>query len=92
MAYVTSNPPALLVQRIGGGRAVWLYSSADAKAVVDTSGYFTDGHALGMRDGDLLLAYDTGAKIWSSHTVLNVSGTTIDAGNGTDIGVATNSD
>jgi hypothetical protein len=92
MPYLTSNPPALLVQRIGGGRAVWLYSSSDAKAVVDTSGYFSDGHALGMRDGDLLLAYDTGTKIWSSHTVLNVSGTTIDAGNGTDIGVSANAD
>ena len=92
MAYVTSNPPALLTQRVGGGRAFWVYSSTDAKAVVDTIGYFTDGYALGMRDGDLLFAYDTGSKIWSSHTVLNASGTTIDAANGTDIGVATNSD
>lgn len=92
MAYSTSTPPRLLIDSVGGSPSVWLYSSADAKATVDGSGYFTNGYALGMRDGDLCFVYDTGNKIWSAHTVLNTSSTTIDLGNGTDIGVSTNSD
>ena len=34
MAYATSNPPALLQDRIMGGGAVWSYISADARATV----------------------------------------------------------
>ena len=92
MAYNTSNPPALVFGTVGNTRKVWLYSSADAAATIDAAGYFSDGYDLGMRDGDLLLAYDTGGKIWSSHTVLNTSGTTINLANGTTIGAATDSD
>ena len=92
MAYSTSSPPMQVLQTVGGGKKLWMYSSADAAATLDASGYFTNGYALGMRDGDLLFAYDTGNKIWSAHTVLNASGTTIDAANGTTIGSATNSD
>jgi hypothetical protein len=77
---------------IGGSPSIWVYSSADAHASVDASGYFTNGYDLGMRDGDLAFVYDTGNKIWSAHTVLNASGTTIDLANGTNVGVATNSD
>lgn len=90
MAYSTSNQPRLVQQAIAGPRE-WLYSSADASATIDASGYFTDGYALGMRDGDILKAYDTGNKIWSSHTVL-VSGTTVNLANGTVIGSSTDSD
>jgi len=95
MAYATTNPPRKVLELGLMGEAprnLWVYSSADAKATVDASGYFTDGYNLGMRDGDLLFVYDTGNKIWSAHTVLNTSSTTIDAANGTDIGVSTNSD
>lgn len=92
MTYATSNPPRMMVAgSIGGARNIWIYSSADAAATIDASGYFTDGYNLGMRDGDLILAYDTGNKIWSAHTVL-VSGTTVDLANGTTIGSSTNSD
>ena len=91
MAYTSSNPPALVFGTVGNTRKVWLYSSADAAATIDTAGYFTDGYDLGMRDGDLLLAYDTGQKIWSSHTVL-VAGTIVNLANGTTIGSATDGD
>lgn len=92
MAYSTSAPPRLITHgNIGGGPNVWLYTSADAAATVDGSGYFTDGYKLGMRDGDLIFVYDTGNKIWSAHTV-TVSGTTVDLSNGTTIGSSTNSD
>lgn len=92
MSYSTSSPPRLVFEGgIGGSPSVWIYSSADAKATVDASGYFTNGYDLGMRDGDLCLVYDTANKIWSGHTV-TVSTTTVDLANGTDIGVSTNSD
>ena len=84
--------PSLVVQSPAGGPRIWMYSSADAAATIDASAYFTNGYKAGMRDGDLVLAYDTGNKIWSAHTVLNTSGTTIDLANGTTIGSATNSD
>lgn len=93
MAYSTSSPPRLILEGgIGGTPSIWLYTSADAKATVDGSGYFTNGYDLGMRDGDLIFVYDTANKIWSAHTVLNTSSTTIDLANGTDIGISTNSD
>lgn len=91
MAYETTNPPHLLLEAPGGLSRVWLYVDGDATATVDGSGYFTDGYARGMRDGDLCLSYDTGNKIWSAHTV-TASGTTIDLSNGTTIGTSTNSD
>ena len=92
MAYATTNPPRMALKMgIGSAPTLWMYSSADAHATVDASGYFTNGHALGMRDGDLCFVYDTGNKIWSAHTVL-VSGTTVNLANGTNIGVATDSD
>lgn len=92
MAYATTNPPFLFFGGMSGQPRVWGYKSADAKATVDASGYFTNGYDLGMRDGDLILVYDTANKIWSGHTVVNTSGTTIDLGNGTDVGISTNSD
>ena len=75
-----------------GDSLLVLRQATDAHATVDASGYFTNGYDLGMRDGDLAFVYDTGNKIWSAHTVLNASGTTIDLANGTNVGVATNSD
>lgn len=91
MAYSTSAPP-LAALALGATKTLWFYTSADASATIDASGYITNGYALGMRDGDLLFAYDTGNKIWSSHTVINASGTTINLSNGTAIGSGTDSD
>lgn len=59
MAYVTTNQPAMLKDRIGGGGAVWDYSSADPIATVTGASYITDGKALGMKVGDTLMVYDT---------------------------------
>lgn len=91
MAYATSNPPYLVGQS-GNGVRRWYYSSADAAATVDASGYFTNGYALGMRDGDSIQVYNTATKIQSQHVVLNTSGTTIDLADGTTVGSATNTD
>lgn len=61
MAYATSNPPALLIQGITGGTnkvSIWRYSSVDVATLVDDTGYFTNGDALGMKVGDLLICLD----------------------------------
>mgnify|MGYP000092956932 CR=1 FL=1 len=90
MAYSTSNPPRLVTQAMHGPRT-WEYSSADTAATVDTSGYFTNGYDLGMRDGDVVNVYVTGTKVWTSHTV-TVSGTTVDTADGTAMTTATDTD
>ena len=93
MAYVTTNPPRVKVNGISGSPNWWEYSSADAKATVDASGYFTNGYTLGMRDGDLCFVYDTANKIWSTHTVIVAAATTtIDLADGTNVGISTNTD
>lgn len=59
MSYATTNPPALISQRVGGSGAIWSYSSADAVADVDEAGYFTNGDDLGMQVGDTVIVFDT---------------------------------
>ncbi len=58
MAYATSNPPAKMAG-IMAGASLWYYTDADIDADVDATGYFTDGHDLGMRVGDILFHFDT---------------------------------
>lgn len=62
MAYATSNPPALISQGIGGFWRLWAYKSTDAATAVRVSGYFTNGWALGMRQGDAVMVIDTDAS------------------------------
>jgi hypothetical protein len=53
MAYSTSNPPVLVRQDIGNqGSSVWALSGTDSAATVDTTGYITNGGALGMKVND----------------------------------------
>ncbi|WP_380238622.1 hypothetical protein [Klebsiella michiganensis] len=59
MAYATTNPPALLQDRIGGGGAAWSYSSSDLIAAVTAANYITNGKALGMKVGDAVVVYNT---------------------------------
>lgn len=63
MAYSTSSPPALLAQRVGAaGGNIWWYVSTDAPTVVRVSGYITNGDALGMKAGDIVLGVDSDAS------------------------------
>lgn len=59
MAYSTSNPPSLISQRVAGGPALWFYSSADAEATFDDSGYITNADDIGMQTNDVVLIVDT---------------------------------
>lgn len=76
MAYSTSSPPVLIVPAPMGASAVpsvWAYSSADVDADVDASGYFTNGDALGMKVGDIVIVRDTATpKTWI-HVVITVA-------------------
>jgi len=63
MAYSTSNPPALIAQRVGAdGGNLWWYTSTDAATVVRVTGYITNGDALGMKAGDMVLGVDSDAS------------------------------
>ncbi len=84
MAYVTSNPPACLVPRIGTHSALWVYKSTDAHGDVDATDYFTNGAALGMRVNDVVIVLDTDAPTATIHMV-----TTVDADGNATVGAAT---
>jgi hypothetical protein len=92
MAYSTSNPPALLTQRIGGGMATWAYSSSDATGTVDGAGYITNGQALGMKVGDLVYSNDTVNSLVTAHRVAAVTSTGADLGSGISVGSSANAD
>jgi hypothetical protein len=85
MAYSTSNPPRLYVQPVAGAR-IWLYESADAIATVNTSGYFANGDALGMKVGDTVFVRDTATPTTSICTVIDVTaGGQADVSDGTAV-------
>ncbi len=41
---------------IAGGSGLWYYASSDGSTVLQSTGYFTDGAKLGMRNGDILIS------------------------------------
>ena len=74
MAYSTSNPPAMIGQRIGGGGALWIYQSADVHTDVDGTDYFSNGSVLGMQVGDVVLSVETdNSYALSMHVVTAVT-------------------
>lgn len=93
MAYATSNPPQLIAGGVSGGNRLWFYSSVDAVTLVRVTGYFTNGWALGMRAGDLVIVLDndasplTGSLCW----VAAASATAVDLGDGVTV-TGTNTD
>jgi hypothetical protein len=96
MAYSTSAPPILLFQA-GTGVKFWYHESADATAAADTSGFITNGGALGMSVNDVVYHKDstTDATALTMHKVVTVSATypgAVDLGDGTVVGSATNTD
>ena len=58
MAYATTNPPAMISQRVAGSGALWHYNTTDASTVVDGDGYITNAEDLGMKVGDFVLVSD----------------------------------
>lgn len=59
MAYSSTGLNAAGGQsKAGNAPQIWTYSSADAIATVNTSGYFNDASSL-VKVGDLIYVYDT---------------------------------
>ena len=74
MTYATTNPPCLLVKRVGDSGGLWWYSSADAIAAVDAAGYFSNAGDLGMKSGDCVFIWDTGNSLLTITKVIVASG------------------
>ena len=95
MAYVTSNPPALVHQMVGkNGGSTWVYDSADVATAVRVDGYITDGEDLGMKVGDVVHQRDTtGATVAHDYVVMAVNADgSVDLSDGTAAPVLTNTD
>jgi hypothetical protein len=75
MAYSTALPPQCISPRMGGGQALWMYSSVDVHTDVDATDYFTNGHALGMRVGDVVIVTKSTATIGATLHVVTVATT-----------------
>jgi len=95
MAYTSSTLNLVTESPLTGAGQTWHYTTADAAATVDTSGYITDGGSRGMKVGDIVLVRDTATPLVTSHLVISVSTTypgAVDLSNGTTVGLNTNSD
>ena len=90
MAYSTDNPPACTSQRVGADHgAFWYYTSNDSLADVNTSGYFSNGVALGMKVGDVVFVWEADAKALSVAPVTDVNADgSVDVGDGTVLSAA----
>ena len=81
MAYSASG-----LARIGGDSngSLWMYTSADAIATVNTSGYFNSAaNMLTVRD--LIMVRDTNVPTTNFCTVLSNTGTVVDVSDGTAV-------
>lgn len=81
MAYSASG-----LARIGGDSngSLWMYTSADAIATVNTEGYFNSAaNMLAVRD--LVIVCDTNVPTTNFCTVLSNTGTVVDVSDGTAV-------
>jgi len=73
--------------KAGNAPQMWSYTSADAIATVNTSGYFNDAADL-LKVGDLMYVRDSNTPTASLVIVLSNTGTVVDVSDGTAISVA----
>ena len=81
MAFASSG-----LTRVGGDSngSLWMYTSADAIATVNTAGYFNS--AANMLDvRDLIIVRDTNVPTSNFCTVLSNTGTVVDVSDGTAV-------
>jgi len=81
MAYAASG-----LARIGGDSngSLWMYSTTDTIATVNSSGYFNDAaNMLAVRD--LIIVCDTNTPTTNFVNVLSNTGTVVDVSNGTAV-------
>ena len=88
MAYsITGLQPIGGQSKAGNAPQMWSYSSADAIATVNTSGYFNDAADV-LKVGDLIYVYDSATPTASLAVVLSNTGTVVDVSDGTSLSVA----
>lgn len=81
MAYNSANLASLCY---ANGFTLWHYTSTDAIATVNTSGYFNDAaNMLAVRD--VIIVVDSGTPTTSFVSVLSNDGSTVDVSDGTAI-------
>ena len=81
MAYASSG-----LTRVGGDSngSLWMYTSADAIATVNTAGYFNSAaNMLAVRD--LIIVRDTNVPTSNFCTVLSNTGSVVDVSDGTAV-------
>jgi len=85
MAYNSNGLSAAGGQsKAGNAPQMWTYSSADAIATVNTSGYFNNASTL-LKVGDVIYVYDTATPTASWVTVLSNASDVVDVSDGTTI-------
>ena len=88
MAYsITGLQPIGGQSKAGNAPQMWSYTSADAIATVNTSGYFNDAADV-LKVGDLIYVYDSNTPTASLVVVLSNTGTVVDVSDGTALSVA----
>jgi hypothetical protein len=78
MAYNSANLTALAY---GNGFTLWVYTSADAIATVNTAGYFNDAANM-LKVRDVMIVIDSNTPTTSLVSVLSNSGTVVDVSDG----------
>lgn len=63
-----------LVPRMGGGPALWHYTTTDAHGTVTGASYFSDGVTFGMKVGDPVIVVDSDSSTTVITSVVSVSG------------------
>ena len=81
MAYAASG-----LARIGGDSngSLWMYTSADAIATVNSAGYFNDAASM-LAVRDLIIVCDTNTPTTNFVNVLSNTGTVVDVSDGTAV-------
>tara|TARA_E500000318_G_scaffold31786_1_gene31616 strand:+ start:107 stop:382 length:276 start_codon:yes stop_codon:yes gene_type:complete len=88
MAYsITGLQPIGGQSKAGNAPQMWSYTSADALATVNTTGYFNSVADL-LKVGDLIYVYDSNTPTASLVVVLSNTGTVVDVSDGTALSVA----
>lgn len=91
MAYSSTGLNAAGGQsKAGNAPQVWTYTSADAIATVNTSGYFNSAASL-LKVGDIIYVHDSATPTMSLVWVRTNTGTVVDVSDGLTV-TATNSD
>jgi len=78
MAYAASGLTRLCS---GGGNALWIYSSADAIATVNTAAYFNNASDM-LNVRDVIIVIDTNTPTTSLVSVLSNASGTVDVSDG----------